>query len=592
MPARCIVISAWAVAFLFSLPVRATAQKSVFVDAFIEFHSALYGTYGNEGPRVTAALDRMAASLDVWEQANRDAERSLKALTGTTPADLALLYADQQRLDDAAAAIRAAIADDPRPAYRVFEGLLDQATGHLADANRAFAAARGLDPMDPIAAYLAAAAMPDDPDRTDLSPLLALLKAATDRGGTAVSRPFATFALIDDRWSKTPMFALPLYADGFEAIVAGHLRDALQRFHAAASRDPLVTDPAGQSPHLRAGVRALQEKKGGEAIRELEAAVMALPESSEAHRVLGIAYRATNQLPAAIAQFESAVRLAPGVARARIALGTTLMEAGRLPEAERVLREAIEALPASGDARWALADLYERLDRGIDAAAVLDSATSLTVIAGKAQLYWRIAQLAHLYRRDYSRVIQVLSRRTWLLLDDANTHKDLGMAYYRARREQPALVELTMARLLGHEDGEMLSAIGELHLGAGRLAEAEASLRRAVAMAPELAQAHYALGMTLRRLHRFDEATTQLETFKRLQAASFDEQRRGFDLDVAVRQARGLASAGRLSDAAAAYETATALGAPAAIYRELAAIYAKLGRDADRARALAAAGQQ
>jgi len=138
MPARCIVISAWAVAFLFSLPGRAAAQKSVFVDAFIEFHSALYGTYGNEGPRVTAALDRMAASLDVWEQANREAERSLKALTGTTPADLALLYADQQRLDDAAAAIRAAIAANPsRPAYHVFEGLLDQATGRLADAGRA-----------------------------------------------------------------------------------------------------------------------------------------------------------------------------------------------------------------------------------------------------------------------------------------------------------------------------------------------------------------------------------------------------------------------------------------------------------------------
>src|SRR5689334_12655174 len=168
MPARCVVISAFALAFLFSLPVRAAAQKSVFVDAFIEFHSALYGTYGDEGPRVTAALDRMASSLDVWEQANREAERSLKARTGTTPADLALLYADQHRLDDAAAAIRTAIAADPsRPAYHVFEGLLDQATGRLADANRAFAAARVLDPMDPMAAYLAAAAAPGDPDRTD-----------------------------------------------------------------------------------------------------------------------------------------------------------------------------------------------------------------------------------------------------------------------------------------------------------------------------------------------------------------------------------------------------------------------------------------
>ncbi|HET9266837.1 MAG TPA: hypothetical protein VFO31_01685, partial [Vicinamibacterales bacterium] len=96
MPARRLLIAAWAVACILALPVRATAQKSAFVDAFIDFHSALYGTYGDEGPQVTRALDRMGTSLDAWERAS---EQDL-ARAGATPADLAVAYADRLRLDD------------------------------------------------------------------------------------------------------------------------------------------------------------------------------------------------------------------------------------------------------------------------------------------------------------------------------------------------------------------------------------------------------------------------------------------------------------------------------------------------------------
>jgi tetratricopeptide (TPR) repeat protein len=228
-------------------------------------------------------------------------------------------------------------------------------------------------------------------------------------------------------------------------------------------------------------------------------------------------------------QFQAAVRLAPRVARARLALGSTLMEAGRLDDAVRALRETIEILPASGDARWALADVYERLDRGTDAVASLEAAAALTVMAGKAHLYWRIAQLAHGYWRDFPRVIAMVSRRTWLVLNEPHAHKDLGMAYERAGRADEALTELLMATLLGYEDGEMLGAMGQIHLAAGRLDMAEATLQRAVTLAPDLPQARYALGSTLRRLGRIEEATQQFDAYRRLQAAAFEAQRRAFE---------------------------------------------------------------
>ncbi len=528
-PARRSVIAAWAVALLLTFSVRATAQKSAFIDAFVDFHSALPGIYGDEGPQVTAALDRMAASLDAWERASREAEAALRARVSTTPADIAVLYADEQRLNDAIDAMRLAIAAEPRRApYYVFQGLLHQAAGHPMEAGTAFNAAHALEPADPIAAYLTAAHLADEGGGDDIKPLVATLMAAAERGRLPPS-PFAQFALVDDLSATTPIFSPPAYADGFASMAAGRFREALERFRAAVAGDPLVTDPAGRAPRVLAGISALRDQRGAEAIDQLEAAAAALPTSPEAHRVLGVAYRAVGKLPESIVQFEAAVRLAPRVARARLALGSTLMEAGRLDDAVRALRETIEILPASGDARWALADVYERLDRGTDAVASLEAAAALTVMAGKAHLYWRIAQLAHGYWRDFPRVIAMVSRRTWLVLNEPHAHKDLGMAYERAGRADEALTELLMATLLGYEDGEMLGAMGQIHLAAGRLDMAEATLQRAVTLAPDLPQARYALGSTLRRLGRIEEATQQLDAYRRLQAAAFEAQRRAFE---------------------------------------------------------------
>jgi tetratricopeptide (TPR) repeat protein len=472
----------------------------------------------------------MSAALDQWERTSQASEAELRARASTTPAELALLFADQHRLDDAVAAANAAIAADPRRAARhIFLGLLREAAG--LPAGGAFDTARQLDPSDPIAAYLVAARLADAGGGDALPLLAGALQTAVDRAPPARTTPFFQFALVDDLSAKTPIFSPAAYVDGFASMMAGRFRQALTEFRAAAGRDALVIDPAGRAERARLGIAALRDRRGPAAIAHLEAVVAVLPVSAEAHRLLGIVYRAAGRLNDSIAQFDAAVRLARADERARVALGTALAEAGRLEDAERALRDAIVALPASGGARWALSEVYERLSRGPDAVALLDEAARLTVVAGKAHLYWRIAELAHGYQRDYGHVIDVLSRRARLLPNEPHAHKDLGLAYARAGRDDEALIELEMASLLGHQDAEMLGTIGQIHLTAGRVAAAEAALRRAVALDPNLAQARYALGITLQRLGRRDESKEQLDAFQRLQQAAFDEQRRKFEAD-------------------------------------------------------------
>lgn len=383
------------------------------------------------------------------------------------------------------------------------------------------------------------------------------------------------------------MFAPAAYAGGFALIAEGRYRDAVEQFRSIVARDPLVADPAGRHEQVRQGIAALKERRGDAAIAHFQAAVAALPKSSEAHRILGVGHRAVGKLAESTTQFEAAVILAPRDERARVALGTTRAEARDLPAAERELRETIELLPASGEARWALADVYDALDRGPEAIATLEAAASLTVPAGKAPLYWRIAELAHRHQ-EYETVAAALSRRARLLPNEPIAHKDLGMAYSRAGRNDEALIELLMASLLGHDDAEMLGTIGQVHLTAGRFEAAEVALRRAIALDPRLPQARYALGSTLQRLGRSAEAKEQLDEFQRLQTAALEEQRRAFEIATLIHEAELAVQAGRLEAAIAPYEKAAALGAEPGVYLQLADIYAKLGRTAERDKALAA----
>ena len=618
---KTLATAAFLVAALTVLPAGAAAQRDPFIDAFVSFHSALSGTYGDEGPKVAASLDQMATSLAAWDRTAAGAVAKLTSQRTNTAGDLALAYLDWGRLDEALAALDSAIAIEPtRAAFHQLRGLILDASGRRDDAIAAFASAWALDPNDPIKAYLLADRRGTEASAGDLQPQLAALLASYGRGTPAGRAPFIPLTLIEDRAAKTPIFSPAPYAGGFALVAQGRYQDAIARFREAMAGDGLVADTPARSEPMSKGIAALREGRVGAAIELLEAAVAAAPRSSEAHRILGAAYGANRNHDKSVAHLNTAIGLAPRDERARVTLGRELADAGTFEEAERALRDTIAMLPASGEARWALANLYDKNGRGPDAVRELEAAASLTVMAGKGAIYWRIAEISHVHQ-DYERVAGALSRRARLMPNEPIAHKDLGLAYNRMGRQDQALIELVMASLLGVEDAESLGVMGQLHLNAGRYATAEAVLRRAVALQPDAAQPRYALGSTLLRLGKAEEAKSQLAEFQRLRAAALDEQRRTFEIETLVHEANlhsnagrheqavavwrtiverdarradrlaglggALARNGQLDEAARSFEEAIALGADAEVYRQLAGIYTMLGRADDSARALA-----
>jgi tetratricopeptide (TPR) repeat protein len=469
----------------------------------------------------------MAASLDAWEQSQIAGEEALRR-AGNEPAERARFYAQQGRFDEATRAITAAIAVAPdRSAPRVFYGLLQEATGRVAEAADTFAAASRIDRTDPVAAYLAASRLSSDaPEQLQLT--AAVLAAATREAGAPGPTPLMRLELIPDSASRTPVFVPAHYAEGFALLSSRRFRDAIAQFRTALGTDPLFSDRAHLNPHVREGSTAMRENRTAAAIQHLEAAVAALPESSEPHRLLGLAYRAGGRPQDGIRHLRNAVRLAPHDERAPIALSAMLVEAGNPTDAEHVLRQTIEAIPASGVARWALAVVCDLQNRGHDALTTLEELVALPIVAGEAAVHWRIAQLAQRHE-DYERVIAALARRARLLSNEPGAHKDLGFAFLRIGRADEALTEFLMTLFLGGEDAATVSAIGRIHLAAERFDAAERTLRRAVALDPANPQARYALGNTLIRMGKTAEGMQHLREFDRLRSSARDDQRRQFE---------------------------------------------------------------
>lgn len=514
-----------------AMPSAAAAQKDPFVDALIAFRTALAGTYGDEGPQVTARLDEMEARLAEWDRATAAAEADLRAQLQRAGGEealrlrttLASLLLERGRLAEARAEIDAAIAIDPkRAAFHLFRGLINDAMDARDTAAEDYRRAWALDPADPIKGYL----LLDRAAPADAQPQIdALIAAQPSAHGPA---SFISLALVEDNAADWPVFAPAAYADGFRLIAERRYPEAVASFRAAAARDPLVAAAAAGHERAVQGVAGLRQKQFAAAVTHLDAAVAEASGSSEIHRLLGIAHGAAGKQAESVEHLETAVRLAPDDERSRVALGRALMKAGEWERAERALREAIAALPQSAEARWALADLLEQRDRGGDAIPVLEAATALPMLAGRGQLLWRLAELLHRHQ-DFDAVARVLAERVRLNANDAKAHKDVGLAQMRRGARQEALVELTMALLLGGEDGETLATIGQIHLDAGRYDAAEPVLRRAVALAPELPQARFALGTTLVRLGRGEEGRAELAEFQRLRSAALEDQRRTFE---------------------------------------------------------------
>jgi len=492
------------------LDAQASDPRSDFLSALGQFSLALDGPYGDEGQRLSSALDAMAAALSRWDASIQSREQAMVAdSAGASPAlaarmHLALggLYLDRLRVEDALKELAAArAADATRAEVPLFQWLVHaQVTGDTAAATEALKAAYALSQKDPARTYLLARYLIDNNQRD--AGLALLQQIQYPAGQTAPAAPFIRLDLVREIPGIDPFLPPVSYAEGFASIQKGDLAKAISQLRESLRRDPLMTIPGTGDPVARAAA-AFRNGLVDDARQQLDAALAQSNDRAEAHRILGMVDLANGDASGAINRLQTAIRLNPGDERARIALANVFIENDQLDAAEQTLNDTLRALPASGRAHYLLGLTYQRQGRRVDAIRELQTALTHKPLLGANTIHRMIGTLQQ-DEQDLDAAAQSFAGRANLVPNDHNAHRDLGRVYSLQGDAVRARAELEIALLLNPADTDTLTALGQLHLSEARLADAADASRRALEIDPGHREARYVHATSLIRMGNAD----------------------------------------------------------------------------------------
>ena len=257
------------------------------------------------------------------------------------------------------------------------------------------------------------------------------------------------------------------------------------------------------------GNRAEDAGKLEEACALYREALRLAPQSARAHLNLGIALQALGDDGGAVARYQQALALDPANPYAGYNFGKLRYERGAHGEAEQLLRQALRSRPDFPEARVVLACALEAQGNVQAAALELEAALrykpadfgALVLYAGILRRLGRVDDAASALRRALALDPQSLDARATLfhVLEAKGDPTGAALELEAVLRQRPDWAEALF------NYGCVLNKLM-------RAAEAEAALRRAIAIEPGLTRAYRMLGGVLLAQCRIDEA---LELYRR-----------------------------------------------------------------------------
>ena len=552
--------------------------KLEFVEALQRFMRAQAGLLGDEGADLRASVAAMRETLDRWDRRVQQFQAASRRALPVVEAHVAAatVFLDRHRLEDALRELEAARNQDgSRADVYALQALAHAASNRPSEASRALRRATALDPDNPVTLYMLSQHLAHLGQAADAARARRDLQRLLQRrgegagGGRSGTASFDRVDLLRQAAGVAPIFPQARYESGFASLRTGDYANAVASFSDAVAADPML---AGEAPGRESLVGAASMIRAGrldEAIGQLRATVARWPEYAEAHRVLGVAYSLDDQQGKSIEHLRTSVRLVAGDERARLALAEVLAEDRRLAEAERELTQAIDGGLRSGGVRYQLARVRERQSLLPRAAESLHAAESFGPVVGRDQFYRELGSVL-VNLGDVEGAIAAYSRRIEANPNSGEAHRQLGEIYFLQGRDDEALTEFFTAAWLDPRDAKAYAGAGQAQLRLLRYAAAADALARALSLDPGLKEARYALGMSLMRLGKADDARRELETFQRQQAAADTLGQRAFELDALRREGSRSLLAGAFDQAIASYEEALTLDpASARSHRDL-----------------------
>ncbi len=256
------------------------------------------------------------------------------------------------------------------------------------------------------------------------------------------------------------------------------------------------------------------------AVQELKAILAVVPDSPEAHMLLGIAYRAQGRpelMGEAVAELRQALALNPELTQARMILARVYLDLARAGRARDELQTALERMPKHPQLLTLLAEAERQLGNPKRAVEV-----SREVLAADPKL------------------------------DQARYY--LGLALLDLRQHAAAIQELQQVVESGSNPAEANLALGAAYLETGRTDAAVKVLRESTRADPSRPEAHIQLARAYRLKGLLNDAARELKLAAPAIAGTLSALYQNLETDYYLEEALVRMAQGRLDAAVQSFQ--------------------------------------
>jgi tetratricopeptide (TPR) repeat protein len=247
----------------------------------------------------------------------------------------------------------------------------------------------------------------------------------------------------------------------------------------AAAQVPQQAGGGAQAAERLARVRAALfsgTARPDAAVSELKGILASMPDSAEAHALLGIAYRTMGTpdvIGEAVAELRQALALDPKLAPARYYLANIYLDLGRTERAREELQTALEQLPGNAQFLTLLAEVERQLKNPGRSVELLAQALAADPSSAQARYYRGLALL------DLGRAADAIGELEGVVKGGekrAEVHLSLGAAYLDAGRIDEGLEILSQATHIDPGGPEIRLQLARAYRLKGQLDKADAQL--------------------------------------------------------------------------------------------------------------------
>ena len=325
-----------------------------------------------------------------------------------------------------------------------------------------------------------------------------------------------------------------ILAEGYGRL--GKIYSARRQFQQAIKvlESAAVADPDSQQVQLDLSIAYFEAGRYRDAVAPARKVLALNAQSTGGHHMLGKTYFMLGDFPLATAELEAALKLVPNDHDVAYTLGLAYLKQRQLPPAKRIYDRILKQFGDRPQLRIIFGRAYRETGFLPEAIDEFKRAVALDPRFPRAHYY---LGLTYLLKDGTSRLNDAREEFKIELAanpDEFFANYYLGVIYAIEREWDPAIKFLQKASSIQPNNPDPYFHLGQAHQSKGDHIQAIEVLRKSIALNPQLAHneyqvtsAHYRLGQSLMKVGQTEEGQKELAVAAQLKSESFkrDEER-------------------------------------------------------------------